>query len=194
MAGVGGIAGLEWKGEKFGVEIEPEWAEQARERGLDVHIGDARDLKWPNDHFGVICTAPADGTRAEPVWAPKSARFRNYQYHLGRDPTPGNGGALPWGDKYCILHAQVWMECVRVLHPGGLLVVNANDHIRNDKHYKIARWHLKILESMGMEVVRIMQLPIKKAVHDASEKCTWVEVDDFEWVYVLRKPRDETKQ
>jgi len=86
------------------------------------------------------------------------------------------------------------MECVRVLHPGGLLVVNANDHIRNDKHYKIARWHLKILESMGMEVVRIMQLPIKKAVHDASEKCTWVEVDDFEWVYVLRKPRDETKQ
>jgi hypothetical protein len=49
---------------------------------------------------------------------------------LGRPLTPGNSGALQWGEEYRALHVAVWTECRRVLKPGGIFVLNVKDHIR----------------------------------------------------------------
>ena len=188
LAGIGGVAGVEWPGKKYGVEIEREWAEQARERGLTVHIGDSRELPWPDGHFGVICTAPSDGTRAEPRMAPKSARDRNYRRYLGRHPSPGTAGAAAWGDEYRAVHTQIWAESLRVLAPGGLCVLSVTDHLKHNRRQDVAKWHLATLEKMGMEVLRTVRISIRDAPANDSKKPQWLQISEYEWVFVLRKP------
>jgi hypothetical protein len=63
-----------------------------------------------------------------------------YRHVLGQPLTPGNSGALQWGDgiagrsgageEYRALHVAVWTEARRVLKPRGIFVLNVKDHIR----------------------------------------------------------------
>ena len=129
FAGIGGVADLSWDGETYGVEIEPEWAEEARARGIITHTGDSRHLPWPNGFFGAICTSPTYGNRLADSYAPdlsdpKHGKRRSYRIYLGRPLTPGNSGAMHVGDDYWKLHRSVWADCVRVLAPGGLFLLN----------------------------------------------------------------------
>ena len=196
FVGVGGVAGVDWDGEKYGVELEAEWAEQATEKGIVTHVGDSRNLPWAAGYFGIICTSPAYGNRLADGYAPdltdpKHKKRRSYRIDLGRRLSPGNGGSMHWGDEYRTLHAQVWKECVRVLCPGGLLVLNVKDHYRKGVLEEVGRWHLETLLDLGMEVVAEEKVPLRGDQNTATMRARGVRVVDCETVTVLRKEVEE---
>ena len=198
FVGVGGVAGVDWEGEKYGVEIEAEWAKQAAEKGITTHVGNSRKLPWPDEYFGIICTSPAYGNRLADGYAPDMTDPKNkhrcsYRIDLERPLTRGSGSALKWGDKYRALHAEVWRECVRVLHQNGLFILNVKDHYKKRKRDKesqlqeVAKWHLGTLLGMGMELVAEVKVPAKGDRNTAAMRAQGKSTVDFEWVFVLRK-------
>ena len=193
FVGIGGIGGLNWDGEIYGVEIEPEWAEQARARGIITHTGDARRLPWPDGFFGAICTSPTYGNRLADSYAPdlsdpKHGKRRSYRIYLGRPLTSGNSGAMHVGDDYRNLHRSVWADCVRVLAPGGLFLLNIKDHSRNGELQGVPDWHVKTLEGLGLVLLERKEVPLRGDQNTATMRKLGVAVVDYELVIVFQKP------
>jgi tRNA G10 N-methylase Trm11 len=191
--GTGGIAeiGEDWK--LTGMEIEPEWAKQASERGIETHVGDSRRVPFPDRYFGAICTSPAYGNRLADNYAPdmknpKHKWRRTYRISLGRPLSQGNGGALRWGNKYRELHAQVWKECVRVLCDGGLFILNIKDHYRKGKLQRVPEWHRDVLLGLGLELIDEVKIPLKGDQNTNTMRSRGVKVLGHELLYVFRKP------
>lgn len=153
MAGVGGIHEIGRRAGvaiSVGVELEPEWA-NAHPRTIR---GDARSLPFPTRAFAVVCVSPAYGNRMADdshAWSDQTGR-RTYSGYLGRGLTPGNGGALQWGNAYRALHAQAWSEAVRVLVPGGRFLLNVKDHVRNGHVQHVTDWHVETIRALGLTV------------------------------------------
>ena len=85
--------------EFYGYEIEPEWAEQARAAGCITTTGDSRQMHYPDAMFDAICTSPTYGNRMADHHEARDASPRHtYRHVLGRPLTPGNSGALQWGE------------------------------------------------------------------------------------------------
>ncbi|NQV07969.1 hypothetical protein HQ535_15635 [bacterium] len=148
FAGTGRIHELRERGRMtFGVEIEPEWAALSEW----TETGDSRHLPFDDCSFDAVATSPAYGNRmADQYDGRDGTRRYTYRLALGRPLTDGNGGGLQWGDTYRNLHAEVWGEAVRVLRPGGRLVLNISDHIRKGEIAPVSRWHVAELEGLGL--------------------------------------------
>lgn len=135
-------------------ELEPEWAEAARATQATVTQGDARCLPYPDSFFAAVCTSPTFGNRMADNFEdhrPEHGYVRNtYRHVLGRPLSPGNSGALQWGEAYRALHRAAWTEAVRVLAPGGLFVLNISDHIRAGRRIPVSAWHRVTLEELGL--------------------------------------------
>lgn len=193
FVGIGGVEamGLPW--EYHGAEIEPEWAVQAENRGINVHRGDARNLPWPDEHFAAVCTSPAYGNRMADSYAPdmsdnKHSKRRSYRIYLGRPLTEGNGGALHWGSEYRDLHAAVWEEAIRVLKPRGIFILNCKDHVRKKEIQQVTAWHVQVLIELGLEAVEAKPVWLKGDQNTNSMRKRGIQVVDYEWVVALRKP------
>lgn len=191
--GIGGIAKINWEGEILGVEIEVEWAEQAGEAGVETYLGDSRDLPWEDGHFGVICTSPTYGNRLADSYLPdvtaaKHRKRRSYTIYLGKPLTWGNSGAMHWGYEYQYFHEKVWTQCVRVLHSGGYFLLNIKDHNRKGVRQKVTQWHVETLQNLGLDVVEKVKVPLRGDQNTATMRKKGIDVVDFEWVIVLRKP------
>ena len=138
--------------ETVGVEIEPEWA--------DLHpntiVGNALALPFDAAEFDAIVTSPTYGNRlADSHRASDPEKRRSYTHDLGRDLTAGNSGAMQWGSVYQRFHEKAWIEADRVLKPGGRLLLNIKDHIRNGEWQDVAGWHVAALTSLGLKVFAI---------------------------------------
>ena len=72
---------------------------------------------------------------------------------LGRTLDPDNAGALQWGDAYRAFHVDAWTEAVRVLRPGGRLVLNVKNHIRRKVEQPVHQWHVETLRDLGLTQV-----------------------------------------
>ena len=177
FAGVGGIweVARDLGRDVVGMEIEQEWAAQAPE-GMTMWVQDARrwalPLAWssglPGLHpyrgmhpypalhvFAAIVTSPSYGNRmADSHEARDDSRRITYRHQLGRPLTEGNSGAMQWGPEYRALHRDVWAGCVAALAPGGRLVLNIADHIRNGERVHVSDWHRWTLEDLGLRHVR----------------------------------------
>ena len=194
--GVGGIAEISGDWEIHGVEIEPEWGEQAAAKGVITCIGDSRDLPYPDEHFGVICTAPANGNRLADAYAPdmndpKNRMRRSYRIYLGRPLSPGNGAGMTWlGRGYHPLHARVWDECVRVLCAGGLLVLNIKYYRQWGSIWEgVPRWHRDVLCDRGLELLEEVKIPLGgRNLSWTNHRARSMHVIDHEMLYVFRKP------
>ena len=172
FAGTGKIARLRsWlpQAEFFGYEIEPEWADQAREAGCVCTTGDSRQMHYPDDMFDAICTSPTYGNRmADHHNARDGSPRHTYRHTLGRPLTPGNSGALQWGEEYRTLHLAVWTECRRVLKPGGILVLNVKDHIRGGVLQEVTTWHAVTLLLLGLICINRVRVPCPGQRHGAN--------------------------
>jgi tRNA G10 N-methylase Trm11 len=132
-----------------GVEIEPEWAAYHSRTVL----GDARVLPFAARTFDAVATSPTYGNRMADHHEARDGSHRvSYRHTLGRPLSAGNSGALQWGTAYRQLHRAVWAEVVRVLRPGGLVLVNVKDHIRQGRLVAVADWHREALEALGCAV------------------------------------------
>lgn len=191
----GVVRGL--KGAKFTlVELESEWAEQAKAQPhfdplMDtVHIMDARRLpELYALEVDAICTSPAYGNRmADHHDAKDGSRRMTYTHCLGRKLTPGNSGELQWGDAYKALHYEVWYHCVEALRPGGIFVLNCSDHIRGGEVQPVTAFHLEALEKWGLQIVLYavaVKTPRMRFGQNANLRCA------SESVTMLWKPTQE---
>ena len=172
FVGTGKIACLrQWlpQAEFFGYEIESEWADQARTAGCLCTTGDSRHMHYPDAMFDAICTSPTYGNRmADHHEARDGSPRHTYRHVLGRPLTPGNSGALQWGEEYRALHVAVWTECRRVLKPGGIFVLNVKDHIRGGVLQEVTKWHSVALLMLGFVCTRRMHVPCPGQRHGAN--------------------------
>lgn len=131
------------------IELEPEFAAlHPRTR-----VGNALDLPFDNASFDAIVTSPPYGNRlADRLLLDGTRRF-TYANALGRDLSPGNTGALQWGEKYRRGHERAWREAKRVLRPSGYVVLNCKNHVRGGVVVPVTGWHVHCLASLGFQVI-----------------------------------------
>jgi tRNA G10 N-methylase Trm11 len=187
FAGIGKITRLRpWlpTAEFYGYEIEDEWAEEARAAGCACTTGDCRQMHYPDAMFDAICTSPTYGNRMADHHEARDASPRHtYRHVLGRPLTPGNSGALQWGEEYRALHVAVWTEARRVLKPGGIFVLNVKDHIRGGVLQEVSNWHAVTLLMLGFVCTRRVHVPCPGQRHGANGHLRV----DYESVIQLRK-------
>lgn len=164
FAGIGGIHRLNTPARPtLGIEIEPEWAEaHARtivgdSTGLALVLEEQNDPDFKPGRVGAIITSPAYGNRMADSYAgdPKNSRRRTYRISLGRPLSENNGAGFQWGGDYQELHRQVYNQFVGVLRPGGLVVINMKDHVRNGEMMPVTQWHCDELRRLGWNVFKI---------------------------------------
>jgi len=188
MAGVGKIGLLRdygFSGRIVANEIEPEWAAQAPAH-VEMHIGDAAAMTWARDgEFDAIVTSPTYANRmADHHNARDGSRRYTYRHMLGRPLHPANTGKLQWGEAYREAHRRIWKECIRVLKPGGIMVVNVKNHIRRGEIVRVSEWHADELRRQGLEEVERVQVACPGMRNGANARLR-VDHEDV-WVFQKR--------
>lgn len=190
----------------YGIELEPEWAAWHPR----TEVGNALDLPFEDGFFDCIATSPTYGNRmadshdakercrpckgtgisdGETCQKCKGAGRRDYKritytHQLGRKPTAGSSAVMQWGPKYRAFHEEAWAEADRVLRPGGLVLLNASDHIRNHQIQEVCDWHIETFEKMGYTVARLANPETRRMGFGANRDARV----DAEMVAALRKP------
>ena len=192
MGGSGKLAKIKaygYRGRVICNDLEPEWA--ARENvanGYAVDLwqhSDAAAMTWAADAaFDAIATSPTYGNRmADHHNARDASRRITYRHKLGRALHPENTGAMQWGAAYRHKHLAIYRECLRVLKPGGLFVLNVSDHIRGGRRVYVSKWHLDALRGLGMRLrgCHAIKTPRNRFGANARARCA------AEYVFVLVK-------
>lgn len=169
-AGSGRIHELD-HADTIGVELEPEWA-ALHERTIQ---GDAAALPFPADAFDVVATSPAYGNRFADQSVRPLARTTSYAHALGRRCSPGSGAALQWGATYRALHARHVAEMVRVLRPGGRLVLNVKDHDRARHRQRVVDWWSSTVAASGLHLVARLEVESRGMRYGANRDSRWPE-------------------
>lgn len=155
FAGTGKIHLLPF--DTYGVEIEPEWARMHPK----TVCADSCDMPFESESFDAICTSPTYGNRMSDHHNAKDTSSRNtYTHTLGRQLSDNNSGKMPWGDSYKELHQKVYLECFRVLRPGGSFILNIKNHIRHGVEVDVTAWHIEALESLEFRLEVSQQIPL----------------------------------
>lgn len=139
FAGTGRIHELARPGlQTWGIEIEPEWASM-HPRTL---LGDALNLPFKDESFSIYCTSPVYGNRfADHHHAKDASTRRSYTHDLGRAVNRNSLGTIHFGERYKYFHKIAWQEAYRVLKPGGLMIVNVSNFIKNFEEVHVVGWH-----------------------------------------------------
>lgn len=155
FAGTGRIHALQSIGyATTGVELEPEWA------GMhpDTIVGDSTRLLealGERIQFDAVVTSPCYGNRMADTYDGRDGSTRHtYRIDLGRELSEGSAAGLQWGEEYRALHTAVWSQCAQFLKPGGYLLLNISDHVRNDWTQPVTMWHAHVLGRLGFDIQR----------------------------------------
>ena len=157
FAGIGRIHRLAdpLRVDTIGVELEPEWA-ATHERTIC-----ADSICWMERRampVDVVATSVDYGNRfADRHEARDGSRRRSYKHDLGRELSEASIVA-PWGPRYWHGHARAYRAMLRVLRPGGLLLLNVSNFVRSDREVHAVEWHMGALAGAGFIHV---QLPVK---------------------------------
>ena len=142
--------------ETWGVELEPEWAEQSPY----TVVGDSRNLADLRDlgPWDAIVTSPAYGNRMADSYAGDGTRRYTYRIALGRPLTEDSGAGMHYGPKYRTLHSIVWAECARTVRPGGLVILNVSNFIKRGAEVQVSEWHLMSWLNMGFKLLEVQRI------------------------------------
>lgn len=161
FAGVGGIHDLATTNRRtYGIELEPEWAEQMMERGPGW-CGDF--FHWePKFTVAAVVTSPTYANRmSDHHEAKDDSRRMTYKHQLGRDLTAGNSASMGWGVPYRAFHIMAWNRCRELLMAGGWMFLNVKDHVRNGQVVPVADWHRTRLIGAGFQLMDDVQVPVR---------------------------------
>ncbi len=154
MAGVGKI-GLVAQFRSVAVDLEAEWVSQAARRSAKPVKADSTALPFSDASFAAVACSPAYGSRMADQYVPKVAPRRSdgtrmsYRLKLGRPLTANSGAAMQWGPAYRDLHRAAAVEWLRVLRPGGTLLLNMKDHLRAWILQPVTAWWWQMLADEG---------------------------------------------
>lgn len=113
---------------------------------------------------GVLVVAPVADPRCGTCSGSGISLRRSYYHDLVRLTgdvdyrlTDGSSaGSYAWQAAYWTRQAAYWAEALRVLRPGGLMVLDAKDGVRTVKGQRrvvpVVAGHRKILESLGFDI------------------------------------------
>lgn len=148
-----------WAGYIHCGEMEPEWAVQGLGK-VTITVGDSQHLPYLDGMVPCIVTSITYGNRmADKHKARDKSKRNTYTHTIGRQLTPGNTGAMNWGNDYRAKHVACYMEFVRVLADGKLLILNVSDHIREGRRVRVTLWHILTLKRLGFEVLEHHRVP-----------------------------------
>lgn len=194
FAGVGGIHHLRRENEHgqryhtIGLEIEWEWCALGRQHGPMIQM-DFFQFEWDRTYWGApdfIITSPTYGNRfADKHRAMDGSRRRSYTHDLGHQLSLGNSGGMQWGKKYRSFHRRAWQRCYGMLDPGGYMILNVSDHVRDRKVVPVADFHCETMLDIGFE--HMMGYKVVTPRHRDGENSE-LRVDG-EWVHVFKKPQ-----
>lgn len=133
-------------------ELEPEWATQSYENGVDeVIIGDARNL-WGS--YDCIVTSPPYGNRMADNFKPSkpdSMRMR-YVGDLGRQVSNGSVCCKHFGkgyeDEMVVIYDAI-IDNVEFKR----FVLNVSNFIRQFKEVDVVSWYKNFFESRGIRLI-----------------------------------------
>lgn len=168
-----------------GGELEPEWANLSD----GTIVADALDFPAPDDEYDAVVTSPTWGNRMadhheardackacdgtgvadmlDRVPCPKckggGLSHRNtYRHALGRMPTDGASSIMQFGPQYRRFHRDWIVEAIRLVHPGGLIIVNVANHLRKGVEVDVVGWWLGALVGEGLYVRAVDWIPAAK--------------------------------
>lgn len=121
--------------------------------GEGVTVADAADLPYATGTFDAIATSPPYGNRMADRLSTDGDHRVTYADRRGKDAAAGDTSGMQWGREYRSAMTRIWQEARRVLLPGGLLIVNCKDHIRDGRTMPVTQWHLTTLQWIGLSVV-----------------------------------------
>lgn len=195
FAGTGRIHDLH-NCETFGIEIEKPYADMHKR----TRHGDATCLPYPDDTFQAWVTSIVYGNRMSDSHKAKEGSKRNTYTHTLRvsldDPDyelhDNNAGKMfYWNPDWKALHAEAFAEALRVVEPGGFIVVNVKNFYRTTKgETKLCRpveWCLSTLSSLGCSVVEVRKIECSGNGQGANGK---VRVP-YEHILVMQTPEHE---
>jgi SAM-dependent methyltransferase len=150
-----------------GVELELDWG--IVDDGLTI-IGDARHTLFSDNTFDAVITSPCYGNRmADHHNAQDDSRRNTYRHALGHDLTPGSAAGLQWGDTYRQFHLEALTEMMRVVRPGGLIVINMSDHIRKGERQPVVWWWTKAMfDDLAATLVEVRQVATPRLKYGAN--------------------------
>ena len=196
FGGVGklGLLGDAWR--VVALDIERRWVAQASENGcVGAAAADATQLPILDCSVPCVATSPCYGNRMADVYVPTKApgaeshrTRRTYRLYLGEELYPGSAGAMQWGEDYRVLHRLAWAEVWRVLQPGGRLIVNCKDHLRDGVRKEVCAWHWAVLKGMGFKLLSAHDVPVRGDQNTARHRAQGLDVPDCEQVAVFSKP------
>jgi SAM-dependent methyltransferase len=172
MAGTGKIALVKnygFEGKVFANDIEQDWVES--DYPVDYWSqGDAAHMNLFKDGaFDAICTSPTYGNRLSEVYkAREGSDHITYTLRIGRPLSLENTGGMQWGTKYRIKHVEIYIECKRVLRPGGLMLINISNHIRRGKEIDVVNWTRNCLHAQGLRQIEDIEIEIPRLRHGCS--------------------------
>lgn len=161
------------------VEIEPEWAAAIPYHPSDrVYVGDMRlvvpmlmAFQPTTRGYDALVTSPTYGNRMADTMLPDPKWQRHsYTTDLGRKLSAGNSGSLQWGRSYREFHIEAWATAVRAIRPGGYIILNISNHIRNKEEQKVSEWHVETLLGHGFRVVTTAPVITKRLRQGANRE------------------------
>lgn len=163
-------------------ELEPEWATEPEVD--EWHFGDAAQMAWATDaSFDALVTSPVYGNRMSDTYTDHTKRL-TYRAGLGHSLHPENTGQMQWGERYRVKHQAIYAECMRVLKPRGLFLLNVSDHIRAGQIMPVSQWHVKTLQALGLSIEAVHEIETPRARFGQN----YAKRVRYEFVYVLQKP------
>lgn len=163
-----------------------DWGD-CKESGVDVWtFRDAVRLPYSDCFFDAICTSPTYGNRMADHFDASNSKGRiTYRHCYGQPLSEDNTGRMQWGSKYRGKHKEIYRECLRVLRPGGIFILNISDHVRRGARQTVTAWTVGVLIEYGLTVVEKRNFETKRMRFGENAD---VRVD-CEHVITLRKER-----
>lgn len=84
--------------------------------------------------------------------SPRMTYFHRHRQATGRGLHKDNAGLLHWGPTYRDFHTRAWKQAIRVLRPGGRMILNCKNFLIRGQEQKVTEWHIQVLQRLGLHV------------------------------------------